>query len=314
MVKKTKAKANLAKANISAPETKYQDLDLSIWDNLVKLFKNVQNHDQLTECFSKHIQKIIDDSKLDDYQVRFLFDRDSISEWTQNRLYDSFKSLDSSKKLLLIIDSRGGSVEPAYLISKSAKKLSKSFVVAVPRKAKSAATLICLGADEVHMGLVSHLGPIDPQVDDLPALGVSNAIEGIAAICERHPKSSEMFAKYLSMNVEPAMFGYFERIAESSVQYAERLLNGKKLPPSKDKSVGEKLVYEYKDHGFVIDYDEAKELLGEEIVKTSTPEFKLAEKIYEFWDDISMLMEIFKRRKIYMVGECEKLSSNELKK
>jgi ClpP class serine protease len=36
--------------------------------------------------------------------------------------------------------------------------------VIVPNIAKSAATLFALGADEILMGYLSELGPIDPQV------------------------------------------------------------------------------------------------------------------------------------------------------
>ena len=34
----------------------------------------------------------------------------------------------------------------------------------VPRMAKSAATMICLGANEIIMSSTSELGPIDPQI------------------------------------------------------------------------------------------------------------------------------------------------------
>jgi membrane-bound ClpP family serine protease len=67
----------------------------------------------------------------------------------------------------------------------------------VPRQAKSAATLIAIGADEIHMGPLGELGPIDPQLGGLPALGVGQALERIASLVERHPGSAEMFARYL---------------------------------------------------------------------------------------------------------------------
>lgn len=296
-------------------EKKEKQVNLSSWDDLFDLIKTVPDVQKLQDHFSAHIKKLIEDSGLTDYQVQFLYDEDSISEWTQNRLYDSFTKLDQSKNVLLIIDSRGGSVEPAYFISKAAKKFSKNFIVAIPRKAKSAATLISLGADEIHMGIVSQLGPIDPQINGLPALGVSNAIENIAGICQRNPGASEMFAKYLAIRVEPATFGYFERIAESAVQYAQRLLANKKLPEQADKiPVWYRLVYEYKDHSFVIDYDEAVKLLGSEMVKTQTKELQLAEDIYKFLDEANMLMQIFRRHRLYLVGNCEDgMKSVELK-
>jgi ClpP class serine protease len=41
----------------------------------------------------------------------------------------------------------------------------RRLVVVVPDQAKSAATLIALGADEILMGPASDLGPIDPQIE-----------------------------------------------------------------------------------------------------------------------------------------------------
>jgi Serine dehydrogenase proteinase len=100
------------------------------------------------------------------YEVLFLFDDDSIGPYHSDRLYSAAAALKGKgKDILLIVDSPGGRVEPAYLISKSLKRIAnKIFSVAIPRRAKSAATLLALGADQIHMGMVSQLGPIDPQV------------------------------------------------------------------------------------------------------------------------------------------------------
>src|SRR5262249_48776004 len=158
-----------------------------------------------------------------------------------------------------------------YLISKCCKKSTTKFVVAVPRLAKSAGTLIALGADEIHMGIISELGPIDPQIGDYPALGLGSAVEHIATLCKKHPESVEMLAKYLASSLNLHDLGYFERVSESAVQYAERLLNGKSLPFGQDPaSVAKRFVYGYKDHGFVIDRDEATVILGSDIVRTDT--------------------------------------------
>jgi Serine dehydrogenase proteinase len=46
------------------------------------------------------------------------------------------------------------------------------------------ATLIAIGADEIHMGPLGQLGPIDPQIGGLPALGVSRALKTIASVAE----------------------------------------------------------------------------------------------------------------------------------
>jgi membrane-bound ClpP family serine protease len=108
----------------------------------------------------------------------------------------------------------GGSVEAGYLISKACKKKSLNFIVAIPRFAKSAATLIALGADEIHMGIISEMGPIDPQVGDYPALGLGAALEHIAGLCKKYPETSNMLAKYLASKLDLRDLGYLERVSD----------------------------------------------------------------------------------------------------
>ena len=46
----------------------------------------------------------------------------------------------------------------------------------------------------------------------------------IAYLIKDYPQASEMFAKYLNLSIDPIHLGYYERVAESATQYAERLL------------------------------------------------------------------------------------------
>lgn len=58
----------------------------------------------------------------------------------------------------------------------------------------------------------------------------------------------------------------------------------------------------YKDHGFVIDSEEATDLLGDNIVKINTAEYKAGDEIYEFLDFIDFLFGVFKKKNIRYVG------------
>jgi len=224
--------------------------------------------------------------------------------------------LDENKNIFLMLNSDGGRIEPAYLISKCCKEKKKDkFIVAVPRAAKSAATLIALGADEVHMGPLSQLGPIDPQINKLPALGLSSALECIAKLCEKYPTSSSMFAEYLSKTMPLAILGYFERIPESAKDYAVRLLQNKNsIPALKIQEIASKLVYEYKDHSFVIDKDEASSLLGEQIVQIGTPEYTLSNEIYKIIETVNLLYGLLHKKRFSLIGSLsmEDLWSNEI--
>ena len=73
-------------------------------------------------------------------------------------------SLGDFTDLDLMIHSPGGNgVVAEKLVEMCRSSCKGKFRVIVPNMAKSAATLIALGADEVVMGYCSELGPIDPQ-------------------------------------------------------------------------------------------------------------------------------------------------------
>ncbi len=252
------------------------------------------------------IQGFINESELEHkYDIFFLYDEYSpISRFTSNRLYSAItRASRAQKELFLILHTNGGRVEPAYLISKCCTKYTSKFIAAVPRLAKSAGTLIALGAAEIHMGIISELGPIDPQIGEYPALGLGSAVEHIATLCKKHPEAVEMLAKYLASNLNLHDLGYFERVSESAVQYAERLLSGKTLPGGQTaNSVAQKFVYGYKDHGFVIDRDEAQEILGSQIIKSDTVEYQLANRIHEFMETVNLAYRLLKNHRCKIIG------------
>ena len=79
-------------------------------------------------------------------------------------LGDALMSLGQLDQLNLIIDGPGGDGTVAEKIIELCRSYCKEFRVVVPNRAKSAATVIALGADEIVMGYCSELGPIDAQI------------------------------------------------------------------------------------------------------------------------------------------------------
>lgn len=78
----------------------------------------------------------------------------------------------------LMLNSPGGSGETAEKIVEMCRDhCRKEFRVIVPNYAKSAGTLISLGADRVVMGYLSELGPIDPQIL-IAVSGVQQSVSG----------------------------------------------------------------------------------------------------------------------------------------
>lgn len=257
------------------------------------------------KALESHLAALSAKFQVEDYTILYLLDAvDELSSWHANQVYNAAAAANRTKPILLVLHNLGGSIEAGYLISKTCKRLANQrFVVAIPRKAKSAATLLALGADEVHMGLMSELGPIDPQIGGLPAMGMKNALDILSSLAAKYPGASTMLSEYIKAKLDLRILGYFERINESAMQYAERLLSTKTLPSEQTAAtLADHFVNYYKDHGFVIDVDEARTLLGEAVVRQETREYAFANAVFQSFDFFRFFFEFMLSKDLDIVG------------
>lgn len=68
------------------------------------------------------------------------------------------------RELHLVLRSPGGDGEQAIRAIRALQSRCSKLVIVFPDIAKSAATLLALGADEIRLGPASDLGPVDPQM------------------------------------------------------------------------------------------------------------------------------------------------------
>src|SRR5580692_13157451 len=66
----------------------------------------------------------------------------------------------------LILDTYGGSLDSAFKTVLFVSRFAERLRVFVPRRAKSAGTLIAIGANELYMSPFAELGPLDTQIRD----------------------------------------------------------------------------------------------------------------------------------------------------
>ena len=297
--------------SISCEEEKKEKIEIPKLVDAIFQGYGANANDQLKKTadivIKKYVRQVAEEQELfNDYNILILYDSSTMVKDDADNIYNAINSFTERKPLLLILYSNGGVVGSAYLIGKLCREHShEKFVVVVPRQAKSAATLLCCAADEVHMGSLSELGPIDPQINRLPALGLKNSIEHIAQLVKETPESSEMFAKYLHYSLKPIDLGYYERVAQSAMQYAIRLLDtyAKKLL-QKPQRLAYTLVYTYKDHGFVIDKAEATEIFGDKVLKTNTKEYDLGNALYKALNFIEGIAN-FTGYNFYFIGSVD---------
>ena len=91
---------------------------------------------------------------------------------------ENVKGLDCSKGLDLIIHTPGGNPTAAESIVKYLRmKFNNDIRVIVPHLAMSAGTMIACSGKEIIMGKHSSLGPVDPQLNGIPAYSVKKEFE-----------------------------------------------------------------------------------------------------------------------------------------
>ncbi len=196
----------------------------------------------------------------------------------------------------LWLDSTGGNIDAAYKLINVIRHHADVFRVIIPDYAKSAATLLAIGADEIIMGPASELGPLDAQLphpereditisaldmvnamDHLTQVGINIVLTGGASAArvtrltrkEIFPSMLEFSAKMLSplvSKLDPMLIHQAKNQLGVVRDYCDRLL---RLHIDKDrenyirvnllKELPRKLTGDYKTHGFVITCDEARD-------------------------------------------------------
>lgn len=199
--------------------------------------------------------------------------------------------------VLLILNSPGGQPEIAEKIITTLRHFyDDDFRVIVPEFAKSAATIVCLGADEILMGYCSELGPIDPQMAVPDAQGniqfrsAHAIIESVDAyVREAHKaieanKAFQGFVRLLDFHPDLTFVEECRLAKKLSEEIAARWLKAKMLKdkPEKAKSTAEALsrADQLFSHGRAIDYRYAKHELGLE-AQYLPPEDALWKKTWE---------------------------------
>lgn len=78
--------------------------------------------------------------------------------------YRHLEMIERRKRIDLFLYTRGGDILTPWRLVHLIREYADEFNVLVPFRAYSAGTLVCLGADEIVMGKMGELGPIDPSV------------------------------------------------------------------------------------------------------------------------------------------------------
>lgn len=226
--------------------------------------------------------------------------------------------------MALIIDSPGGDAKAAFQIAKLLKHHCGGFLAVIPRYAKSAATLMTLGADGIIFNEIAELGPLDAQIFDFDREGYESALDEVQTLERLHAFSLEALDKttlfllgrtgkkvdsvvplamrFVSDMIRPLFekvdvvhFTQRARVLKVAEEYATRLLRPKHSKEQSEK-IARRLVEEYPAHGFAIDIDEINEL-GLNFIKPNVDLMNLMNELVLYLDGLNVIGQLLEEEK-----------------
>jgi ribonuclease HIII len=225
----------------------------------------------------------------------------------QTMMYDHLQHFGEVDKIDLFLYSTGGVTMAAWGIVNLLREFCKTFSVIVPFKAYSTATLICLGADEIVMGKLGQLGPVDPSVTmPFNPQAPGGPVGQVLPVSVEEVRSFIDFAKdknycglsdedtlkdvlgQLTDQVHPLTIGSVYRAIEQIKMISTKLLKfhmPKKNDETEIKRIVADLTKNLYSHDYIINRNEAKNEIKLKVKNSETITTRFNKLIYDLFRD-----------------------------
>lgn len=216
---------------------------------------------------------------------------DQLFQHSVARFEETIHDADPKKDLHIILHTPGGSGETAVRLVHQAQRACKELTVIVPDQAKSAGTLLALGAHHILMGRTSDLGPVDPQIimhDGrlASAKEIVAAVERAEKAVEEHP---DTYAFHVAMLSDVS--GVMVEQARNAINHSDSLLQralechpgrSRREASNLARKLSKPLIEEPQDHATTISAERAR-MIGIPSVKELAASCDQWNKIWHLW-------------------------------
>ena len=194
-----------------------------------------------------------------------VFDDDVIS------LHNLFKRIGKSDDIALFIKSNGGKIEAALRVVNIIRTYNRNVTALIPLESASSATLIALGSDEIQMGPLAYLTPIDSSlvhelspIEELFNSKVAVSQDEIYRIIklwetnahEGHVHPYQELFKY----VHPLVIGALDRSSSLSIKICKEILSYHLKDQVECERISNLLNSEFPSHSYPITLKQAKDI------------------------------------------------------
>ena len=233
-----------------------------------------------------------------------------ISDDAVNYILKHLDTIGKVDKISLYLYTLGGDILAAWNIVNLIRQFCNKLEIIVPWKARSAGTLMCLGADNIIMTKQATLGPIDPS---FYTNNLNISVEEVQSFLELAKNElnikddialSNIF-NILSEKIGPLELGKVYRARSQIQMLARKLLKYQLKDETKINNIISFLCSESGSHDYTIDRVEAKNDLGLNIEKPDDNLYGLINNIYNSISEELGLLEQY-NMELYLVNNFKK--------
>lgn len=188
-------------------------------------------HDIVRRKYLKKLSKITGRNTILYYSgwlqkpIKSLVPLTSINDNDKNGFMSAVKGLDVSMGLDIILHTPGGNIAATEsLIDYLYQKFGGNMRAIVPQLAMSGGTIMACACKEIIMGKQSSLGPIDPQINGLPASGIVSEFYRARKEIKRDPSRMNVWGPIIS-RYAPSLIGTCENAIQWSKTLADEYLS-----------------------------------------------------------------------------------------
>ncbi|MCZ7643778.1 MAG: hypothetical protein M5U26_00605 [Planctomycetota bacterium] len=185
-------------------------------------------------------------------------------------LYRLLEQLGKSRRVYLFVKSSGGNGQASLRFVSLLREYFKEVHALVPLEAESAATMIALGANAIHMGPMSYLTAVDTSLThDLSPIDrdnerVSVSLDELKRVIRLWQQEKDQTAsnpyKSLFEYVHPLVIGAVDRADSLSIKLCKEILSYHVKDRQKIERIATTLNSKYPSHGYPIHSREARSL------------------------------------------------------
>lgn len=185
-------------------------------------------------------------------------------------LFELLEKIGHQKTIYLFIKSSGGNGQSSLRIVNLLRQYCDEIIAVIPLECASAATMITLGANEIHMGPMAYLTSVDTSLthslspidrdNDRVSVSLDELNRVVRLWQAQKSDSNENPYQQLFQHVHPLVIGAVDRAESLSIMLCKELLAYHIKEESVAEQIASTLNSKYPSHGYPILFEEARRI------------------------------------------------------